>query len=136
MDVSERFYKLLDSLEENLDRGFFLSFIGKIVVDEKKIYSVLNELRSLDPAGLKAAGAKSQAPVAPVSALPGDVRQVLSEAERKTEELRAGADRYADDVLTELEDRLTRMLGTVREGRRVIRTRIGTEVNPNATAEI
>ena len=140
MDTADRFFKLLDDLEENLDRGFFLSFIGKIIVDEKKIYSVLNELRSLNPEGLKAFGTKGHAapppepppkpaptPIAPTVITP-ESRHLITEAEQKAVEIRDGADHYADEVLSDLEDRLTKLLTTIREGKRVLKTRNGSEV--------
>ena len=48
-DQRARFSKTLDALEEQLDKGFFLSFINKIIVDEKRIYTIINELRSMIP---------------------------------------------------------------------------------------
>jgi len=48
-DKRARFLRTLDALEEQLDKGFFLSFVNKIIVDEKQIYTIINELRSMAP---------------------------------------------------------------------------------------
>lgn len=42
-----KFRRLIDAMEMYLDSGFFLSMVGKIIVDEKKLYSILSELRTL-----------------------------------------------------------------------------------------
>jgi hypothetical protein len=153
MDSVERFFKLLDDLEDNLDKGFFLSFIGKIIVDEKKIYSVLNELRSLAPAGLKEMATRAAPPpppppspalVQPVapplyavqSISPAGAHDIISNAEQQAAAMKQGADRYADEVLSDLEERLATLMGSIREGRRVLKTRTGSEVTPDATAQI
>ncbi|MFH1538168.1 MAG: hypothetical protein ABIH66_04360 [bacterium] len=128
--VTARFYRLLDALEEHLDRGFFLSFIGKIVVDEKKIYSLLNELRALTPEAVRnsalRSGGTQAGPVprpetehatAPQAAVPGDA---LEEARR----VREGADKYACDVLKELEGHLQSISEVVQHGRDVLKKRM------------
>lgn len=136
MDTAEHFYKLLDRLEEHLDRGFFLSFIGKIIVDEKKIYSVLNELRSLNPEKLKPAAngttaaapappAPQPTPMATIPVIPGSVPP---DVEEESAAVRRGADRYADEVLGDLENRLNRLVDSVHEGRNILKNRIGSEV--------
>jgi hypothetical protein len=138
MNTSEHFYKLLDRLEEHLDRGFFLSFIGKIIVDEKKIYSVLNELRSLNPEKLKPSAEEPTAAVAPPApqpvqhqapmAAPVMPGRVSPDVEEEASAVRRGADRYADEVLGELENRLNKLVDSVQEGRNILKSRIGSEV--------
>ena len=54
-DRKARFLRTLDALEEQLDKGFFLSFVNKIIVDEKQIYTIINELRSMAPDSFDAA---------------------------------------------------------------------------------
>jgi hypothetical protein len=47
---------------------------------------------------------------------------VLREAEERAQTIREGADRYAADVLAEMEGRLSGALGAVRKGRDVLAT--------------
>lgn len=128
--VTARFYRLLDALEEHLDRGFFLSFIGKIVVDEKKIYSLLNELRALTPEAVRHGalrGSETQSESAsrpepeqaadPQTAVPGGM---LEEADR----IRKGADKYAYDVLKELEGHLQSISEVIQHGGDVLKKRM------------
>jgi hypothetical protein len=127
------FMKALDQLEEQINHGFFLSFINKIVVDEKKIFTIINELRSLvsehfsHPAGSRDAGGHEpmQDPAPPVPAAsfaeedPVDdaaARDILDQARGRTEQMR----RNADGLLADIEDRLGAALESVRKGRRAI----------------
>ncbi|MEW5945909.1 MAG: hypothetical protein AB1742_06890, partial [bacterium] len=117
-------------LEEMLDRGFFISFIGKIVVDEKRVYSVLNELRAAARealGGIKArtsgAGGQPARGGLPVEAGAGAGPEIRT-AEEEARRIRDGADRYAEQALGELEERLNSILGAVRRGREMLDKRI------------
>ena len=124
-----RFLKTLDALEEQLDKGFFLSFINKIIVDEKRIYTIINELRSMatdqfgdvrQPGrmgqgradggyGYASAPAPKPEPAAvprpsggDVSAAEREAADIVDSALKEAENIRAGADEYARQVLSEL----------------------------------
>jgi len=133
--------KVLDQLEEQINQGFFLSFMNKIVVDEKKIFTIINELRSLvsehfaksaEPAPSEPEDTPMQEPAAPGPAVPAAendpqdeaaARDIVDQALRKAEQLRHGADKYADSLLAGIEERLTSALDSVRKGRRAIEDR-------------
>ena len=122
-----RFQKLLDALESHLDGGFFLSFIGKIVVDEKKIYSVLNEMRSMRiemeaEAEEETARAAAEKMASPEGAGKGDVG--------------AGAEMYALQTLDNLEQTLHKVMSTVKEGRKYLERKMEREVKEDGASEI
>ena len=59
---------------------------------------------------------------------------VLREAEEQAQRIREGADRYAADVLAEMEARLSGALGTVRKGRELLDRQRQTSDRPLAEA--
>ncbi|HOO55972.1 MAG TPA: hypothetical protein PLN69_04060 [bacterium] len=102
-----------------MDNGFFISLVGKVVVDEKKIYSVLSELRALrfdlehDLEGeLEGEGARMG----------------------MAEELDSGD--YAVEVLDNLEQTLQKMMIAVRDKKRMFTQCPEQEVKGNGAAEI
>lgn len=136
--------RALDQLEEQIDKGFFLSFINKIVVDEKKIFTIINELRSLVSEQFAQDAVPSETPssepvlpsepvshdpepefLEPVQALEWqqDARDLIDKARQEAEALRRGADDYADEMLVQLEDQLRGALDSIRQGRLVIEQR-------------
>lgn len=132
-DVSARFFHLLDELEEYLDKGFFLSFIGKIVVDEKKIYSILNELRALAPEAVRrgALNGGENAVAEPVAAKAAeafggrfDRTGAGEDDDARARNIIDGANKYADDVLVNLEQHLNSIVDVVRRGRDVLHDRL------------
>ncbi len=146
-DRMARLRRLLDLLETHLDSGFFLSMIGKIVVDEKKIYSVLSELRSLQfdfEADQKAAAAKKEERAAATEAaktvLPVLNEQDVtagSEQERNyAMSVRRGADVYAAGVLDNLDQTLQKMMVTLQEGKKLLQQRLTQEVKRDGATEI
>lgn len=142
----DRFHRLLDELEAHLDSGFFLSLIGKIVIDEKKIYTVLSELRSLrldlkqESAKKETpAGAAPKSPFSGIAALDG-VGDAVGADGRKAklcaESMRRGADEYAAETLDNLEQTLQKMMVIIRDGKRYLEQRLSQEVKKDAPTEI
>lgn len=140
----DRFHRLLDELESHLDSGFFLSLIGKIVIDEKKIYTVLSELRSLR-FDLKQESAKKEnpavaAPKSPIAALEGVGDAGGADARKaklpSAESIRRGADEYAAETLDNLDQTLQKMMVTIRDGKSYLKQRLAQEVSKDATTEI
>jgi spore cortex formation protein SpoVR/YcgB (stage V sporulation) len=126
-DNLAKFQKLLDALESHLDSGFFLSFMGKIVVDEKKIYSTLNEMRSMRiemEAEEKEESAKQTAEkmVSPEGTGKGDIG--------------AGAEMYALQTLDNLEQTLHKVMSSVKEGRKYLERKMEREVKEDGASEI
>ena len=118
----ERFQRLLADLEAVLDSGFFISLMGKVLVDEKRIYSVLNELRMLDFATACTASGMP-APAASFRP-PENADDVQKIAYADAESIRRGANEYADKVLEDLERGLEQKLGSIKEGRRTVQSRL------------
>lgn len=127
----------MDALEKQLDRGFFLSFINKIVVDEKKIFTIINELRSLASGGFPDAdnaaprndGPENDMPPmefqgadsfqAAVRALDVEMRR-LETLCRQSEEMRAGVDGATDKALVGLQECLGRAIQQMEQGRGLV----------------
>jgi ribosomal protein L12E/L44/L45/RPP1/RPP2 len=140
----DRFHRLLDELEVHLDSGFFLSLIGKIVVDEKRIYSVLSELRALrfdlEECCKSEPARPAAAPLPPAAAAAepagGTGAEDGQNAGRYAEKIKNGANRYATEVLDNLEQTLQKMMITVTEGKKHLEQRHEREVNADGTTEI
>ncbi|MFA6450253.1 MAG: hypothetical protein WCX65_12335 [bacterium] len=143
-----RFHRLLDNMEAHLDSGFFLSMIGKIVVDEKKLFSVLSELRSLQfdmEAEAKAAAEKTQSAREKVESKGFSGRapeqgavgaQDVEEAARYAQAMRQGADQYAAEVLDNLDQTMQKMKVTLIEGKKLLQQRLSREVKKDGATEI
>jgi hypothetical protein len=145
-----RFHRLLDMMESHLDSGFFLSMIGKIVVDEKKLYSVLSELRSLQfemesdaksEADVKQAArekveAKGFGGRAPEVAGLGEGGAAADEASRYARAMRLGAEQYATEVLDNLDQTMQKMMVTLIEGKKLLQQRLSQEVKQDGTTEV
>ncbi len=114
-----RFKKLVLELEEHLDSGFFLSLMGKVVVDERKIYSLLSELRTIDFDAEPAASPVS-APAQPAVELPEHPDQALEDALAGADAVRKEAEEFADSILARLEKSLLDTLEEVRNKRQDI----------------
>jgi len=155
LDRRAMFLKTLDALEEQLDKGFFLSFINKIIVDEKQIYTIINELRSMAPESFDGAGregaaatfrpAQAREPFAapaanaqrPVVEQPAPVasskqtqqaeKEIIEQAMREAAAIRRGADDYARNVLAEIENKLNKCLKSVTDGVKVLDGRLSGE---------
>ena len=130
--------------------GFFLSMIGKIVVDEKKLYSVLSELRSLqfemeseaktDVDGKQGAMGKAEAKGfgarAPEEAGLGEGAAAADEASRYARAMRLGAEQYAAEVLDNLDQTMQKMMVTLIEGKKLLQQRLSQEVKRDGTTEV
>ncbi|MFC1474649.1 hypothetical protein ACFLQK_01270 [bacterium] len=119
-----KFQELLGDLEDLLDSGFFLSMMGRVVVDEKRVFEILNELRSLDfniePEMKAPAGGPEPSAVQP----PEDADEHIRRAYAEAQNIRRGADEYAHKVLEDIGGMLEKMLGSVNEGVRVLDDRL------------
>ena len=118
-EQTERFHKLLGALEDLLDSGFFVSMLGRVVIDEKRAFALLNELRTLD---------FNVAPQAPEARTPRKAPETADETLRQAysdaETIRRGADEYARRVLEEMELQVEKTLVSIREGQRILKERL------------
>jgi hypothetical protein len=137
---------LVDTLEAMILEGFKIPLTKKTVIDEEDVLQVLDKIRLVAQGGdVKAAISQSQRPVitnhAPIkqtqleitdeaqrdiervkSTLSGSneeekATEVLEKAYKISKEVRMGADKYADEVLSTLEATSSRILRAVKAGR-------------------
>jgi cell division septum initiation protein DivIVA len=125
---------LIDELEDALAEGRRLPFSGgRLLVDEERLLDIIDRMRVAIPEEHKRARrivqeqerliAEAQARVQQVleerglmEALDAERARLLQQAEQEAAQVRAGADEYARQVLEELDDRLTKLVTSVRNG--------------------
>lgn len=126
---------LLDALESMVLDGFKIPLSKKTMVNEEQILSVIDKMRMVVQGGgdfaKKALGDRSekkpnevQVESTQIQALQtGPVTdnvkgaEIVQQAYQIAKEVRGGADKYADEVLSNLELTSTRILRTVKAGR-------------------
>ncbi|GAB4435172.1 MAG: hypothetical protein OHK0015_25730 [Chloroflexi bacterium OHK40] len=124
---------LIDELEDALAEGRRVPFSGRLLVDEERILDIIDRMRVAIPEEHKRARrivqeqerliAEAQARVQQVleergllEAVEGERARLLQRAEQEAAQVRAGADEYARQVLEELDERLTKLVTSVRNG--------------------
>ena len=132
---------LLDTLESMIMDGFKLPFTKKVVIGEEKILQIIDKMRlviqgggglareAIAPKGAKLKAEAEEAPSGTAERRPareglegrseeeGKAVEVLQQAYQMAKEIRDGADKYADEVLANLEATSTRILRTIKAGR-------------------
>jgi cell division septum initiation protein DivIVA len=124
---------LIDELEDALAEGRRVPFSGRLLVDEERILDIIDRMRVAIPEEQKRARrviqeqermlAEAQSRVQQVleergltEAIEAERARLLQQAEHEAGQVRAGADEYARQVLEELDDRLTKLVTSVRNG--------------------
>ena len=124
---------LIDEIEDVLAEGRRIPFSNRLMVDEERLLDIIDRMRVAIPEETKQARRIVQEQERLLSEARERVQQALSEqgllvaveeeqqrlldqAEQDAAAIRAGADEYARNVLEELEDRLNKVLGSVRNG--------------------
>lgn len=124
---------LIDELEDALAEGRRVPFSGRLLVDEERILDIIDRMRVAIPEEQKRARrivqeqerliAEAQARVQQVleergllEAVESERARLLQVAEQEAAQVRAGADEYARQVLEELDERLTKLATSVRNG--------------------
>lgn len=130
---------LLDTLESLILDGFKIPLTKKTLVNEEQILSIIDKIRLVAQGGedfAKSAIGREKLlssrpaadPIPEVQSEKGESAVVLEQAYQIAKEVRGGADKYADEVLSNLELTTTRVLRTVQAGReRLQKTVQGTE---------
>ena len=154
-------YRVLDKLEAYVHEGTWLP-AGYRILSEERLLELVEKLRASLPEEvgrakviakdhermLRAAQEKAQAIVDEAASKHEELVDeneivqrarttadvVLREAEERARATREGADRYAADILAEMESRLAGALGAVRKGRDVLDRPRQTEDRPLAEA--
>ncbi len=128
---------LLDALESMILDSFKLPFTKKLVINEDKILAVIDKIRLVAQGGgsfakdaigkgmgkesgekvekVQAVEAKEVTTAAPKEG--GEAVDILQQAYQMAKEIREGADKYADEVLANLEATSGRILRTIQAGR-------------------
>lgn len=123
---------LIDSLEALLAESRRMPF-RKLLVDEEQLITIVDRLRTAIPEEvrqahqvldqrdeiLNTAQAKARKMMEDrgmMEALENERRRVLDDADRDAQRVRGEADRYARSVLVDLEDRITKIQTSVRNG--------------------
>jgi cell division septum initiation protein DivIVA len=129
---------LIDELEDALAEGRRVPFSGRLLVDEERILDIIDRMRVAVPEELKQARrvigeqerllseARTQVQQAMeeqglLAAVEAERGRLLAEAERDAQNIRAGADDYARQVLEDLEQRLVRLTASVQNGLKELR---------------
>lgn len=124
---------LVDEMEDAIAEGRRVPFSGRLLVDEERILDIIDRMRVAIPEELKRARriiqeqehliAEAQARVQQVleergllEAVERERQRLLQQAEQEAVQVRAGADDYARQVLEDLDDRLTKLVTSVRNG--------------------
>jgi cell division septum initiation protein DivIVA len=124
---------LIDEVEDALAEGRRVPFSGRLLVDEERILDIIDRMRVAIPEEQKRARrivqeqerliAEAQARVQQVleergllDAINAERARLLQQAEQEAAQVRAGADEYARQVLEELDERLTKLVTSVRNG--------------------
>ncbi|MFA6431642.1 MAG: hypothetical protein WCV91_04615 [Candidatus Margulisiibacteriota bacterium] len=135
---------LLDTLESIILDSSKVPFTKKVMVDEEKVLAIIDKIRLVLQGGhdyaKKAIGrTEGHAAASEEQTIEEAVEmarpkteskgtEVLEQAYQMSKEIREGADKYADEVLANLEATSTRILRTIRAGReRLNKTTVGVE---------
>jgi len=139
---------LLDTLEAMVLDGFKIPLTKRTLLDEEKLLAIIDKMRLVAQGGedfaRKAIGGEGQVnpkraavldelipkkPVRPSLEASGDVEgkaiEVLQQAYQIAKDVRVGADKYADEVLSNLEAISSRVMRAVRAGRERLAKVIG-----------
>ncbi|NTW97139.1 MAG: hypothetical protein HGB28_01145 [Oscillochloris sp.] len=124
---------LIDEIEDALAEGRRVPFSGRLLVDEERILDIIDRMRVAIPEEQKRARriiqeqegliAEAQARVQQVleergllEAINAERGRLMQQAEQEATQVRAGADDYARQVLEDLDERLTKLVTSVRNG--------------------
>ena len=128
---------LLDTLESFVLDSAKIPFTKKIVVDETKLLSIIDKIRLVMQGGAdfvkkSISNGEEGTERIPIKEgqMPTEAKavEVIEQAYQMSKEIREGADKYADEVLANLEATSTRILRTVKAGRdRLSKTGGGSE---------
>ncbi|MFH1617347.1 MAG: hypothetical protein ABIB65_02085 [Candidatus Margulisiibacteriota bacterium] len=127
---------LLDALESLILDGFKIPLSKKTMINEEEVLAILDKIRLVVQSGgsvaKKAVGKeKIEKPApAPVETMPEmsvsmtvdrddrtKAADIIQQAYQMSKQIREGADKYADEVLSNLEATSVRILRTVKAGR-------------------
>ncbi len=136
---------LIETLESMICDSYKIPFTGKTLIDEAEILSLIDKMRLVLQSGESVLKTRSKQREQDGPALPaakheelknssgdyGDPQakavEIVQQAYQVAKEIRQGADRYADEVLSKLEASADRVIRVVRNGRQRLSKSVGTE---------
>ncbi|NLK01005.1 MAG: ATPase [Clostridia bacterium] len=141
--------KILDEMEDKLEKSPRIPMTGKVVLEIDLLYGFIDKIRSvipeeirqaqwvskerermLDEAKKEAEGLLSEAQektlkIADESQIMKEAhamaKALVEEAQKKAEEIQRGANEYAFEMLTGLEDVMTKNINVIRKGKSELR---------------
>ncbi len=132
---------IIDTLESKICDSLKIPLVGKIIIDEAEVLNLLDKMRLVlqnDKGYI--GGSMSNMRTSPVmekqeivKEVPLDMHEasaneIIQKSYQISNEIKAGADRYADEVLSNLEATADRILRTVKNGRFRLSKNIGSEL--------
>lgn len=124
---------LVDTLESIILDSSRIPFTKKLVVDEEKILAMIDKIRLViqggtdfakkaigkgdSPAGAEEESSREGSESERRGPSESKAVEVMEQAYQMGKEIREGADKYADEVLANLEATSTRILRTIKAGR-------------------
>jgi len=149
---------LIDRLEEELSRGQRLPLTSIVMLNEQRLWSVIDTMRISIPKEVEEAqrlnrgrerilaqaqeqarrivdSTRKQAEQMTgrhelIQGARSEAMDILTRAQKEAERYQLEADTYAFEVLSELEEQLSRVLLTVHNGMELLSRREGVDVNP------
>ena len=116
---------LVDRLEEVLNESSHVPLSAYLLINEERIYSIIDQMRVAIPEEVKRANRDAIMATAAQRA-----ENILERSRRDAEVLRTDADVYVIEVLTKLEEDLLRSLAVVRNGMRKVQVEQETGERP------
>jgi len=151
---------LIDRLEEEISHGRRLPFSSTVVVNEERLWDIIDAMRISIPQEVERARRVEQErtrilaqareeggrivelareQVAEMTAnqqiirdAQAEAEKIVSQAQGEVARMQSKADSYAMGVLTQLEEQLNRVLETVHNGVKVLNSREGTEASSDS----
>ena len=137
---------LLDALESLVLDGFKFPLSRKVMVDEERVLSLIDKIRLVAQSGggvakkaaagevLRSVSANRELPQELAAKITGEAGgnearsvEIVQQAYQIAKEVRFGADKYADEVLANLEGTAARVLRAVKAGRERLSKSIGVD---------
>lgn len=154
---------LVDRLEELINDGWHIPLTSNIVIDEDEFLDIVDQMRITIPDEVKQskrilqekdrlisqaeeeseriltlAREQNQSLVSDHEVLKAAEAQrqaIIEEGRNEVRDLRKGTDAYVIDALSQLEDQLSGLLRTVRNGITAMQAQIGQETGPDTASE-
>lgn len=133
---------LLDTLESVIMEGFKIPLTKKTMLNEEELLCLIDKMRLVIQEGDMKPQEKAEAEAEGIRDEEGPkddsqrAADIVKEAYEIAKEVRSGADRYADDVLSNLELTSSRVLRTISAGRMRLSKTVGANVKSEEKVKV